>query len=220
MNNEKEKTFQDIVEEIQQASMEGPTFSDKSRFQLEKFVIGVHGHEARQYRAVLLEINQKTIALKKAQIRRKRIKSEIDRLSEEFDKEKDQYKKVAIECDIEDKALDLETEEKLILDAATEFKDMYSIFKQLPKFTAEQFETCEIEYWKHRLIKDAQLQVLERGAIESGTAKSLHQIGYNPIQVQAEMRLINQSENDASLLRIVAANNTEKLTDSSNDEEK
>lgn len=201
------KNFKQINQELKKAIIEGPTFSDKSRFQLEKFVIGANKGEAREYRQLLLQINEKSVALNKSEIRRKKIKAEIGYLNEQLTSESNQYKKTMLECDIEDKILDLEQEEKLIMDAAVEFSTMYSIFTNMPKFTAEEFEQNELEYWKNRLIKDAQLQVLERGTIEAGTAKALNQMGFNPLQLQVEIKTVNQLESMAAsdnILKIMA----------------
>jgi hypothetical protein len=189
---EKEE-IEKIEQEIKKATDDGPTFG-QSHFQTYSFNINKHTTKARQYRQILLELSQKTIALKTARITRKKLNAEISVLKKKFDKTDDIDKKTIVECKIESKQLALEIEEKLIADAIKECNFLYDQFKQYKHVTDEEFEKEELQYWKARLEIDAQLSVLSTGRIDIGTALSLAQIGINPVKLQLEALQLQEAE--------------------------
>lgn len=201
-----------IIKELEEAIKNGPTFG-QSFFQTGNFVINKHQSAGRSYRQVLMEINTRVTALKKAEVSVKRINAEINKLNKKLNNCSDIDEKTIIECDIEDKQIDLSNQEKLVNDSIAECNYLYEIFKQMPKMSHEEFEKEEQNYWKNRLLLDAELSVLASGKIDTGTAAALVQIGVNPLQAQTEI-MINQQE---SMIQIAEQ---KRLAISSNEEVK
>ena len=200
-----------IREEIEKAIMEGPSFG-MSDFQIKTFNIGNHVMKGRSYRQVLLELNDKFMALKKNEIGRKRIKIQISMLEKKIAKEKDKDKKELLQCDLEEKQLDIDNQSKLILDAMNACTTIYNEFKNLPKFTAEEFEKQEKEYWTRRIMRDAELDTIATGRISAGTASSLERLGFNPVQVQVEILVLHDKTIQKSLGEIKKAAELENKT--------
>lgn len=181
----------DIIKDLEEAIKNGPTFG-QSFYQTGNFVINKHQSTGRSYRQVLMEINSRVTALKKAEVSVKRINAEISKLNKKASSCADVDEKTIIQCDIEDKQIDLMNQQKLVSDSIAECNYLYEIFKQMPKMSHEDFEKQEGEYWKNRLLLDAELSVLSSGKIDTGTAAALVQIGVNPLQAQIEIMLNQQ----------------------------
>lgn len=182
-----------IEKEIKEAINNGPSFGNSS-FQTNVFNVGNHQGQARSYRQVLLELDAKFYNLKKAKSALKKLKTEIRILVKKLENEQDEDQCSLIECDIEDKETDLNHQEKLVLDAITDANQLYSAFKSMPKFTKDEFEKQEQEYWKKRLSLDAQLSILSTGRIESGLANSLLQVGLDPVALQVANSLVLENK--------------------------
>jgi hypothetical protein len=182
-----DKLNKKVLEEIREAIDSGPSFA-QSHFQTSSFVISNHQGEARSYRQTLLALNEKITALHKAEIGVRRTELEIKKLKAKMEIERDSNERGIIQCDIEDKELDLGTTKKLVMDAIGDCNHLYAVFKSFPKgITNEQFEKEEHEYWKKRLSLEAELSILATGRIDTGTAMSLLNIGVNPVQAQLQL---------------------------------
>lgn len=181
-----------IEEMLKTAMIEGPTFG-QSRLQWSAFNVNKHESLGRSYRQVLLEINQKLSALKLCRITRKKLDAEIAVLQNSLRWTVFKHKRTIIKCDIESKQLSLEGQEKMIVDCINELNYLWSEFEKMPKISREEFEAQEFEYWKKRFITDAQLQLAARGTVDEGTARSLLDIGLNPVQVILELKQANKA---------------------------
>lgn len=187
---------ENVLKEIKDAIDNGPTFG-MSSFQVRAFVLGknkVGSGDARNYRQVLLELSQKLDGLKRYRINLDRINIKIEMLNKRIEKEKNEHKKRLLECDLQDKFLDLESAEKLVKDAIKTCNEMYFYFKQLPSFTEEQFEQAEEQYWIERISNEAQLSVVSTGSIDLGTAQSLQQLGFDPLKTKLEIDQFNKNQ--------------------------
>lgn len=194
-------TLDDVKNKVNKALEDGPGLG-RSQFQLQNFVAtnseGPEG-QARSYRQVLLELRDKFIALEKFQISHKRMLAQRSILVKKFEKAVDEDRKTILECDIEDKNIDISTSEKLVADAIEECNWLYSKFLGMPQFTREQFEQAEKGYWTKRFLLDAQVSLLANGSIDPSTAKALVSMGINPI----EAKLTLGRDNDKQLLQLV-----------------
>ncbi len=149
-----------------------------SQFQIQNFIANQESPE-RTYRNVLLQLNQKIDAMQACVFRRKRKEIELEEKKEalgislarsiEFEARK-------LQIDIDEIEYGLQNEIKLIEDCAVEIATYQSILATLPEFTREQFETSEKEYWKRRLVFDAQDELNSSGMVGIGTLKSLRQL--------------------------------------------
>lgn len=159
-----DKEFE-LNQEIADAIDNGPTFG-QSTFQNQTFVVGAQASPGRAYRQVLLQLREKYNALKLARIRRKKANAEISLLMKKKSHTTDIDEQTIIECDIEEKNLALDNENKLIKDAMAECSDLYLIFKSIPTVTKEEFDREEKKHWADKLIMDAHMSVLANGRLQ------------------------------------------------------
>ena len=61
-----------------------------------------------------------------------------------------------------------------------EFHTLYRLYKAMPKFSREQIEAGQYEYWKTRLTKQGYFDVLATGRVQVGNLEGLHQINAMP----------------------------------------
>lgn len=133
----------------------------RSQYQLENFVVGMHMTPERQYSQISIELQHKYYNIRKADIQRRKLTSDLE-------KETDPYKKEEIE-------LDLEQMDIAIIGALREFDYLYKLYKQYPKYTAEQIEAAEHKYWVERLAIQAQIDIEAHGRIGTGNMEALRQ---------------------------------------------
>lgn len=61
-----------------------------------------------------------------------------------------------------------------------EFYKLYNLYKAMPKFSREQIEQGQYDYWKARLTKQAYFDVLATGRVQQGNMEGLRQINTYP----------------------------------------
>lgn len=152
-----------------------------SQFQVRHFTPGGEGPE-RRYRNCLLQINRKLQALQECEFRRQRLEIDMEeiasRLSEDMKWDRmSVFDERRARIDLDEKQYALNTEVKLIEDALIEIEVYRDELSRLPKFSRDEFERGEKQYWINRLLGDAQRQMISMGHVEIGTMQSLQQIG-------------------------------------------
>jgi len=186
-----------VLNEISKAISEGPSFAQSS-FQTNKFTIDSHGTPGRAYRQVLMALDEKVTALKKARIGVKITLAKIEKMRKKLEETIGEEDREILSCKIELKKIDLETTNKLVKDAIKDCNELYTKFKTIPHVSDEEFEKQELEYWTKRLSLDAELSILATGRIDNGIAMSLLNIGINPVKAQLE--LSTQLDNNLKLI--------------------
>jgi hypothetical protein len=154
-----------ILKELETAFFDIPF--ENSAFQTESFVIAAQITPERAYRAIGLRMSAKLRALNEAKYGRMREDIDIDELREKIvSVDTTKWDKARAEIDIMQKLENRTYADKLINDALAELSILYKHFKQLPKFSREQFEAGERRHFEQSL----QRQVLGlAGAKESLT---------------------------------------------------
>lgn len=153
--------LKEAINEIQQS---------RSRYQLERFVVGQHHSPEMQYYQLCLEANTAMMAIAETELRIKKINAEARELME-TGKESD-----AIEAEI--KLLNATGLEGQLLGQRRELAFMEEMFEQFPKFTREEIESAQQEYWETRLTRVAQLQMLSRqGGVDWAQLEAIYQAG-------------------------------------------
>lgn len=138
MNN-----IQQAIREIRQS---------RSRFQLEKFVVGQHDTPEMQYYQCCLEANSVIRAIRDTELRIKKTRAEIEELLETGKKSD------AVEAEI--KQMIIEDMELNLIGSKRELAILEEIFSKYPRYTREDIEKSQPDYWKQRLICVGQLQHL------------------------------------------------------------
>lgn len=155
-----DKDLNDAIEHVQQP---------RSNFQLAHFVVGQHFTPEMQYYQLLLELSD---LLYKHQL--SSIDAEI--LEEKIKIKKQKGTKVDLL-----KAKKLEVNLSKLKETLTatekEIDFLYAAWKSAPvKYTREQIEEAQPEYWERRLVHDVEMQALS-GAVNPAHLTSLKQAG-------------------------------------------
>lgn len=142
----------------------------RSRFQLEKFVIGQHETPEQQYKQTLLEIQQIIYTVKNVQLEIKKVKIEIDKLRKTGDE--------VDEIDAQIKELGLEQTHLALIGAQRELKDLMEIWESFDyKYTYEEIEQSQPLYWDQRLVRQSVLEQIGGSQAQAAHLDALRQIG-------------------------------------------
>lgn len=143
----------------------------RSRFQLEKFVLGQHDTEDQQYRQTLLEIQNSIYTIRAIRLELKKAEIEIERLKSTGDE--------IDAIDAELKELGTEQTWLSMIGAERELADLVDLWTSFPhKYTYEEMEKLQPEYWSARLTRQAQLEAIGSGGKVGWAAlDALRQVG-------------------------------------------
>jgi len=153
--------IKEAINEIQQS---------RSKYQIEKFVIGQHHSPEMQYYQLCLEANSVITNIEETELRIEKVKAEVEELLSTGKKSD------AIEAKI--KMLAIESLERNLIGSKRELAYMEELFDQFPKFTRDEIEAAQQEYWETRLTRVAQLQMLSRqGGVDWAQLEAVYQAG-------------------------------------------
>ena len=140
----------------------------RSRFQLIHFVIGQHDTPEMRFYQLCLELQDMGYKLRVAELSVRKTEVEISRLLETGD-ELD-----AIEA--EEKQVGLEQTLIVMRGAEREIAVLTDLFDESQKFTRDEIEHAQPEYWQKRLTRQTNLQVMS-GNVGWAQLDSMRQIG-------------------------------------------
>lgn len=140
----------------------------RSEFQLRNFVIGQHDTEEMRYYQCLLEINDLVYKYKNAQLAIKKQEIKISRLRAKEDE--------LAEIKAQELELGLEQTQLAMIGAERELSILVNFWQSFPiKYTREQIELAQPDYWKARLTRQAELQAVGSGQVEWSQLDALRQ---------------------------------------------
>lgn len=153
--------IKDAIKEITQ---------NRSKYQIEKFVIGQHHSAEMQYYQLCREANVVMDTIEQTKLRIEKVKALADELRE-TGKRSD-----AIEAQIME--LSISGMEESLISSQRELDFMQELFDQFPKFTRQEIEDAQQAYWETRLTRTAQLQMLSRqGGVDWAQLEAVYQAG-------------------------------------------
>ncbi len=139
-----EKLFGEI-EELQQ---------NRSNYTLGKFVVGQHDMPARQRKQVLDELLSLLEGLNQCVSMFENTQIDIEELQEPVE---DKYQQRRNEIKLREKELDLRFLKFRMIGLIRECDYLYGLLDKMPKYTREEFEKEEAQYWEKRLTRQARL---------------------------------------------------------------
>jgi len=155
------------IEELEQSFLE--IQQPRTSYVIEKFVVGQHDTIEMQFSQCVLEIQIKVANLKRAKLGKRKIEIQIKEL-EDKGTEIDQ-----IDADL--KRIDLQEQDFAVLGALRELETLYKIYQSFPKkYTREEIDNAQENYWKLRLERQAQQDLQATGRIGVGNSEALRQI--------------------------------------------
>ncbi len=149
----------DAIAEVQQP---------RSRYQLIHFVIGQHDTPEMQFYQLCVELQDMGFKLRMAELNVRKTEIEIARLLETGD-ELD-----ALEA--EEKQVGLEQTRIVMRGAERELAILTDLFDESQKFTRDEIEHAQPEYWQKRLTRLTNLQIMA-GGVQWAQLDSLRQAG-------------------------------------------
>lgn len=164
-NNIEEKYTPDILEsisEVQQA---------RSNFQIEKFVVGQHDTKEMQYYQTVIELQNLYYTLKTVALEIKKTEIKIEKLKKSGD-EIDEIDAQIMEIGLEQTRL----VGKGTIRELDRLLKIYNSFEH--KYSRDEIEQGQIEYWEKRLNRQAVLEAISGGSTaQAAHLDSLRQIG-------------------------------------------
>jgi len=157
------KSVETIISKIEDSYFEIPF--GNTAFQTKAFVVAASITPERAYRAVGLQLMSILSSLRMTIIDKKIAKVKLEQKREKLKSpDLDKFEKEILELEILMETSGHRHGEKLINDSLQEFNVLYAEFMKLPKFTREQFESAEENYFSQSL--DRQARGIS-GAVES-----------------------------------------------------
>lgn len=146
----------------------------RTRYQLDKFVIGQHDTDEQRYKQVVLEIQTLVGNIKRIHLTTEKTKIYLDTLRAKKDAIS-QIDAELIELDLEDTKLGLHG-------ALKELEYLLQVWENWEhKYTAEEIENMQPAYWNARLNRQASLEAIgSGGTVAWASLDALHQIGMLP----------------------------------------
>ena len=153
--------FNEIFAEIQQP---------RSRFQLEKFVLGQHPTKEMQFYQTCIELQDLIYKYKLAKITLEKQQLKIDRLRSTKD-ELDELEAQEIELGLQQTLFAMKGAER-------EINDLIEIFNSFEhKFTRAEIEAAQPDYWKARLTNNAKAMLMGNVSVNPAHIESMQQAG-------------------------------------------
>lgn len=155
----------------------------RSRYQLIHFVIGQHDTAEMRFYQLCLELQDMGYKLRAAELAVKKANIEIERLlatGDELD---------AIEA--EEKRIGLEQTEIIMKGAQRELAVLTDLFDESQKFTRDEIEHAQPEYWEKRLTRQTNLQIMS-GGVQWAQLDSMRQIGLLDELVEAREKQLTE----------------------------
>jgi hypothetical protein len=157
-----------MFDEIERAIAE--VQQPRSRFQLERFVLGQHATTEMQYYQLCLELQDMIHKYKLAEISTKKAQIKIDRLRATGD-DLDELKAQEIE-------LGLESSKYAVIGAQRELAHLIDIWDTFQhKFTRDEIETAQPDYWQARLTNNAKAMLMGGQSVNPAHIEAMEQAG-------------------------------------------
>ena len=157
-----------MFEKIEQAIAE--IQQPRSRFQLERFVLGQHATDEMRYYQVCLELQDMLHKYKLAEINKKKTDIKIERLRLTGD-ELDELEAQEIELGQEQTRL-------AVIGAQRELAHLIDIWDTFQhKYTREEIEAAQPNYWHARLTNNAKAMLMGGSSVNAAHIEAMEQAG-------------------------------------------
>lgn len=142
----------------------------RSRFQLERFVLGQHSTAQMQYYQVCLELQDMIYKYKLAEINQKKTELKISRLRQTKD-ELDELKAQELE-------LGLQNSKLALIGAKRELAHLVDIWESFDhKYTRAEIEESQPNYWQARLTNNAKAMLMGGSSVNAAHIEAMEQAG-------------------------------------------
>lgn len=152
----------------------------RSNFELDHFVLGQHDTIEMAYYQTGLEIQDTVFKIKNAELEIQKIDIEVSRLNSSGDD---------IDAIVAQQKLLVKVQTEIaMVGAKRELDHLLELWESFPtKYTREQIEAGQGDYWRARLERQAGSQVLGQGFVDMAQIDALRQVGILDDFVAARM---------------------------------
>ena len=177
---------------------------------LRNFVIGKHETEEMRYAHTVLNLRLKYNTLRRSKITLEKLNYEIQKLKDKDD-ELSQF-------ELREKEIDKQECEIAVRGGIRELACLYQIWKEFKtKFTREDINKTQPEYWKKRITQQANDDVMSSGRISKGNLQALNQIGMGTVPELDHIREIEKNYLEEGNVKLMIAVATEEKPESLDD---
>jgi hypothetical protein len=142
----------------------------RSRFQLERFVIGQHATPEMQYYQTCIELQDMIYKYKLAEINVQKAELKISKLRKTGDEMN--------ELKAQERELGLEQTRIAMAGAQRELAHLIEIWESFDhKFTRAEIETAQPDYWNARLTNNARAMLMGGGVVNPAHLEAMQQAG-------------------------------------------
>jgi predicted transcriptional regulator len=142
----------------------------RSRFQLERFVLGQHATSQMKYYQTVIELQDSIHKYKKASIDVKKTELKIARLRATGDQ--------LDELKAQEQELGLIQTQLAMVGAEREMKHLLEIFDTFThKYTREEIEAAQPDYWQARLTNNAKAMLMGGSSVNAAHIEAMEQAG-------------------------------------------
>lgn len=141
----------------------------RSNFQIQNFVLNQHDTDEMKYVQCINELQSLYYTIKKVTLDLKKAEIEIDRLRETGDE--------IDEIEAQKKEIFLEETRIIGVGAFRELEALLNILHSFPRYTREDIEKNQRNYWEKRLSRQALFDAISSNTSHSAQLESLRQIG-------------------------------------------
>jgi hypothetical protein len=157
-----------MLDKIEQAIAE--VQQPRSRFQLERFVLGQHATPEMQYYQTVIELQDAIYNYKLAQVSVKKAELKIAKLRATGD-ELDELK-------AQERELGLAQTQFAMLGAEREMKHLIEIFDSFEyRYTRDEIEAAQPDYWQARLTNNAKAMMMGGSGVNPAHIEAMDQAG-------------------------------------------
>jgi hypothetical protein len=157
-----------MLDKIEQAIAE--VQQPRSRFQLERFVLGQHATDEMRYYQTVLELQDAIYKYKLAKINVQKSELKIAKLRSTGD-ELDELK-------AQERELGLAQTHFAMLGAEREMKHLVEIWDSFEhKYTRDEIETAQPDYWQARLTNNARAMLMGGSSVNAAHIEAMEQVG-------------------------------------------
>lgn len=157
-----------MFEKIEQAIAE--IQQPRSRFQLERFVLGQHATQEMQYYQVCLELQDMIYKYRVAEINEKKTLLKVERLRSTGD-EMDELEAQELE-------LGLANTQYAVIGAQRELAHLIDIWETFEhKYSRAEIESAQPDYWQARLTNNAKAMLMGGQSVNAAHIEAMEQAG-------------------------------------------
>lgn len=139
----------------------------RSRYQLERFVVGQHDTAEMQFHQIVLELSIAIPNYRTALVSKRRMERQMERLKVSDEEDAD--------LDLEEKQIGYDQFCAILDGSERELTALMDIYNAVPHFTRTEIDHAQPEYWEKRLNRQAQLSIMS-GKIGWADLDALRQI--------------------------------------------